>query len=131
MSRVFSLRLADEDASKLDRWARRYGRTAGSAAGVLLSEKLKEESFPDIEHRSTAAGRLAYIKGTRLPVWLVVNLCRAAGLDAAAYAESLGWIAPGKIQAAFDYAQAFPAEVQAAIDYADEYEARHNPHRAS
>jgi uncharacterized protein (DUF433 family) len=129
MSRVISLRLPDEDALKLERWAQRFGRSAGSAAGLLLSEKLREEALPDVDHRSTAGGRVAYVKGTRLPVWLVIELAHRAELDAEGYATSLGWISAARVMAAFDYAAAFPEEIRSQREYAEEFEQRNNPRR--
>ncbi len=114
MSKVVSLRLKDDQVERLERAARRMGRPPSSAAIVLLEEALRMRDFPFIEFRDTIVGRQAYIKGTRLQVWMVKLIANDLDGEAekvAAYLE----VPAMEIQAALRYAEAFHKEIDAAI----------------
>ena len=53
--------------------ARRLGRAPSQTAAMLVDEGLRRDRFPLVEMRDTAAGRVAYIKGHRLPVWMMAE----------------------------------------------------------
>jgi uncharacterized protein (DUF433 family) len=114
VSKVVSLRLKDDQVERLERAARRLGRTPSEAAAVLLEESLRQREFAFIEFRDSPVGRQAYLKGTRLAVWQVVLLAGSFDGDVARTAAHLE-IAPVAVQAALAYAAAYPAEVEAAI----------------
>lgn len=118
MSRVISVRLDDETAARLESLARGSQWSLGRAARILLDEKLTEEDHPLIEFRATAAGRLPYIKRTRLAVWLVVLIARAFDMDPARVAKHLQHPEEG-IRAALTYAEEHPEEVERAIEAED------------
>jgi uncharacterized protein (DUF433 family) len=71
--KVVSLRLGEEQVEYLKRTARRLGRTPSQTAALLIEDAHRRERFPQIEVRDTAAGRIAYIRGTRLPVWMMAQ----------------------------------------------------------
>lgn len=121
MSRVVSLRVKDRDAQRLERVARRFGRSVGSTAALLLAEKLKEEEFPLIEIRDTAAGRQPYIKGTRLAVWQVVMMAKDLDMDARKVAEALEFVREAQVQAALNYAQAHADEIDPVVEYVENF----------
>jgi uncharacterized protein (DUF433 family) len=54
------------------------------------------------------------VQGTTLAVWEVVMVARSVGFDAARAAEHLGW-SLARVQAALNYAAAYPAEIEAAL----------------
>jgi uncharacterized protein (DUF433 family) len=123
MSRVVSLRLKDEQVARLQRAARRLGRSPSEAAALLLDESLRQREYPFIEFRDSAAGRQACIQGTRLAVWHVVVIAREHDGNTsktAAYFE----IPEVQVKAALAYAGAYPDEVEAAIAD-DEWTAQH------
>jgi uncharacterized protein (DUF433 family) len=109
MSRVVSMRLKEEEADRLLRLSRRLRRSVSETAALLITEKLREEEFPLIEFRSSPMGRQAYVKGTSLAVWEVVLAARQLGMDARRVAEHLEW-PEERIQAALNYAEAYPEE---------------------
>lgn len=76
--------------------------------------KADSATHPHIEHRETAAGRQAYVRGTRLAVWHVVSVARAYGGDVDATASHLARPVV-MVQAALAYAAKFHAEIEAAI----------------
>jgi uncharacterized protein (DUF433 family) len=114
MSRVVSLRLKDEQVERLERAARRLGRTPSETAALLLEESLRQREFAFIEFRDSPVGRQAYLQGTRLAVWQAVSLLRAFGGDVAATAAHLEMPAV-MIAAALAYAEAHSTEIEAAI----------------
>lgn len=113
-TRVVSMRLGDEQVERLRRVARRLGRTPSETSALLLDEALRRTEFALIDFRDSPVGRQAYVQGSTLAVWEVVGLARAYGMDVAATAQHLEWPEP-KVQAALNYAAAYPTEVELAI----------------
>jgi len=114
MSRVLSMRLREEQIERLRRMARRLGRTPSETGALLVEESLRRSEFGHIDFRDSPVGRRAYIQGSTLAVWEVVMVAQAYDMDVARTAEHLQW-APHHVQAALNYAAAFPDEVYAAI----------------
>ncbi|SRR6266446_2573864 len=116
-SAVLSLRLPAEERSRLERLARRMGRTVGEIAARMVIEGRHREDFAWIDFRQTPAGRFAYVQGTRLPVWWMARLARDFKEDAGKLAKHLD-LPSAQVKAALNYAAAFPDEIEAAIrDY--------------
>ena len=70
--------------------------------------------FPFIEFRDSTRGQQAYIQGSSLAVWEVMFVARDYASDKTAVARHLRW-PEEKVQAAFNYTQAFPDEINQAI----------------
>jgi hypothetical protein len=115
---VISMRLPAESGKRLRRMANRHGWTPSDASARLLEEGLRRSEFAFIDFRDSTAGRQAYIQGSSLAVWEVMLLARGYDDDAAAVARHLQWPEP-KVQAAFNYAKAFPEEIKASIEEND------------
>ena len=113
-SKVVSLRLREGQVERLQRLARRMGRTASETAAILVEEALRQSEFGIIESRDSPVGRQAYVIGSSLAVWEVVMVARAYGGDEQRTAEHLGWPA-AKVKAALHYAAAYPAEIADAL----------------
>lgn len=114
MSHALSLRLRDDQMARLERLARRLGRRPSETAALLVEESLRESEFALIEFRDTAAGREAFLRGTRLKVWQACWLARHFDGDPARVAEAIG-VPCLAVQAALNYANAFPDEIEFAI----------------
>lgn len=114
MSKVVSIRLKDDQYARLQRAARRLGRTPSESAALLLNEAMRQREFPLIVFRDTTAGRQAFVEGTRLKVWQVVWISRLEEGDVAKTAEHLDLSGSG-VQAALSYAVAYPDEIEDAI----------------
>ena len=72
-------------------------------------------NLPFIDFRDSPAGRQAYIQGSTLAVWEVLLLvCSYKKEDVTAVARRLQW-PDAKIQAAINYAEAFPQEIEQAL----------------
>jgi uncharacterized protein (DUF433 family) len=115
MSKVVSMRLKDEQHRRLERAARRLGRTSSAAAALLLEQRLREQEFPGVVIRDTVLGAEAFVEGTRWKVWTVVAWLRAAGGDVDGLAAVHEGLTAAQIRASVGYAEAFPEEVEAAI----------------
>jgi len=117
---VVSLRLKDDLLERLERVARRLGRSPSGTAVLLLEEALRQRDYPFIEFRDSPVGRQAYLKGTRLAVWQVEWLARDYNGDVDKIAAHLD-IPAVKVAAALQYAAAYRDEIEAAR--ADTYHA--------
>jgi uncharacterized protein (DUF433 family) len=108
------MRLQDAQAARLKRYARALGKSLGEVSALLIEEQLRVAEFAFIEFRPSPAGRQAYMKGSRLTVWWVVNAVSQAGMDAeqaaAHFRRPAAWV-----KAALNYYEAFPEEIDQAI----------------
>jgi hypothetical protein len=116
---VLSVRLTTKQKKRLSRLARRWGRKPSDAGALAIEEVLRQEEFAGIEFRSTPTGRLAYVAGTRTPVWLVSAMVRDCQGKLAKAAKLLKW-PEERVQTALDYAEAFPGEINGLIEEAAE-----------
>ncbi len=113
-SMVISMRLPVASGKRLKRMANRHGWTPSDASARLVEEGLRRSEFAFIDFRDSLAGRQAYMQGSTLAVWEVMLLCRSYKQDASAVAKHLRW-PEAKVQAAVNYAEAFPSEIEEAI----------------
>jgi uncharacterized protein (DUF433 family) len=113
-STVISMRLPVASGARLKRMASRHGWTASDASARLVEEGLRRSEFGFIDFRDSAAGRQACIQGSSLAVWEVVLLLRSYKGDGKAVAKHLRW-PEAKVQAAVQYAEAFPEEIAEAL----------------
>jgi len=111
---VISMRLPVASGKRLKRMANRHGWTPSDASARLVEEGLRRSEFAFIDFRDSLAGRQAYMQGSTLAVWEVMLLCRSYKQDASAVAKHLRW-PEAKVQAAVNYAEAFPSEIEEAI----------------
>lgn len=117
-SMVLSMRLPVESGKRLKRMASRHGWTPSDASARLVEEGLRRSEFAFIDFRDSSAGRQAYIQGSTLAVWELILLIRSYKEGVAAVARHLGW-PETKVQAAVNYAQAFPQEIEEALSEND------------
>ena len=117
MSQVLSLRVPDQLAERLDRFARRLGNgmTRTRAGVLLLEEALREAEFALIEFRDSLVGRQACMKDSGLAVWEVILVAGHYGMDVEATARHLQrsteWV-----RAAFNYYEAYRDEIDRAVE---------------
>src|SRR5580692_2055604 len=113
-STVISMRLPEESGNRLKRMANRHGWTASDASARLVEEGLRRSEFAFVDFRDSAAGRQAYIQGSSLAIWEVLLLVESYKDDIAAVAKHLQW-PEARVQAAVNYAKAFPDEIDGAL----------------
>lgn len=111
---VISMRLPLKSGQRLKRMASRHGWTPSDASARLVEEGLRRSEFAFVDFRDSAAGRQACIQGSSLAVWEIMLLARSYKQDATKVAKHLRW-PEAKVQAAFNYARAFPEEINSAI----------------
>jgi len=113
-SMVVSMRLPSNSGQRLKRMASRHGWTPSDASARLVEEGLLRSEFAFIDFRDSVTGRHAYLQGSSLAVWEIMALAEEYGHKAAAIAKHLHW-PEAKVQAAFNYAKAFPNEIAEAM----------------
>jgi hypothetical protein len=113
-SMVISMRLPAESGKRLKRMANRHGWTPSDASARLVEEGLRRSEFGFIDFRDSRAGRQACLQGSTLAVWEVMLLVHSYQKDVSAVAAHLKW-PEVKVQAAINYAGAFPEEINAAL----------------
>ncbi len=111
---VISMRLSVKSGHRLKRLASRHGWTASDASAKVVEEGLRRADFAFIDFRDAAAGRQACLQGSSLAVWEVMLLARGYGQNVSKVAKHLRW-PEEKVQAAFNYAKAFPEEINESI----------------
>ena len=111
---VISMRLPPASGKRLKRMANRHGWTPSDASARLVEEGLRRAEFGFIDFRDSPAGRQACLQGSTLAVWEVMFLMDSYKKSVAAVARHLQWPI-AKVQAAVNYAAAFPEEIDAAI----------------
>lgn len=115
---VISMRLPADSGNRLKRMANRHGWTPSDASARLVEEGLRRSEFAFVDFRDSAAGRQACIQGSTLAVWEVVSLVQAFNADISAAAAHLKW-PEARVQAAVNYAKAFPDEITRALSEND------------
>lgn len=113
-STVISMRLPAESGKRLKRMASRHGWTPSDASARLVEEGLRRSEFAFIDFRDSSVGRQAYLQGSSLAVWEVMLLVRSYKDDPDAVVRHLKWPTV-KVQAAVNYAAAFPEEIGEAL----------------
>jgi hypothetical protein len=113
-SMVISMRLPEASGKRLKRMANRHGWTPSDASARLVEEGLRRSEFAFIDFRDSPVGRQACLQGSALAVWEVMLLVDSYQKDVSAVARHLRW-PPAKVQAAVNYAAAFPEEINEAI----------------
>jgi uncharacterized protein (DUF433 family) len=114
-SAALTVRLEEQQMLRLSRLARCLSVTPSETGGRLIEEGLRRAEFAYIDFRSSRLGRQAMITGTRLSVPQVIMIARDYDYDVDKTAEHLGW-ATFKVDAAFNYWNAFREEVEATIE---------------
>ncbi|MEO0455456.1 MAG: transcriptional regulator [Cyanobacteria bacterium P01_A01_bin.114] len=115
MSKVVSTRLQDETFNRLSRVARILGKTPSDTVATLVEESLREIEFAFIEFRNSALGRQAFMKGSSLAAWEVIQVAQAYEMDVAKVASHFERPAEW-VKAALNYAEAYPEEIAFAIE---------------
>jgi uncharacterized protein (DUF433 family) len=117
MSQILSLRVPEQMAERLDRFARRLGNamTRTKVSVMLLEESLREAEFAGIEYRDSSVGRQPYMKGSGLAIWEVIMIARRYEMDAESMARDYPY-AVENIKAALNFYAAYQDEIDQAIE---------------
>jgi uncharacterized protein (DUF433 family) len=112
-SNPVSVRISKSLEALIDQEARRTGRSRSAVLEALADEALRTRLFPGIAFRGADWERRAWVIGTALDVWQIVEAYRDIGsvermLDGGAANER-------QIRLALAYYERFPEEIETAI----------------
>ncbi len=107
-----SVRLTPEERKDLDDLSRFRGTPPTALGAQFIAEGLRAARFPGIEFRNTPLGRMAYLKNSRLSIWLLRELVHQTG-SVTKLAALLDRSAV-QLEGALLYAKSFPEELDAA-----------------
>jgi len=113
-SSVMTLRLPNDVRRAVERLAAQQGHKPAQVGARLVEEGIRRRHYPQIELRESTAGRVAYLKGTRLAVYWLVERVRE-GMSSERAAREFG-ISPTQVRAALAYCKAFAEEIDAEIE---------------
>src|ERR1041385_7719445 len=114
---TLGVRLPQETSEAIRRISANRGRTPSDLLAEYAEEISRRERFCHVEFRDTPLGRMAYIEGTRSAVWLITDLVRQNKGNVRKVAALHGW-SETRVQAAANYAAAFPDEIEPLIERA-------------
>ena len=103
---TISLRLTEPEGAELAALARLRREKPATLVARYVIEGVRRSRFPAIEFRDGEPGRVAYLAGTRWPVWLIAQLVEEHR---------------GKVGAAADQMRRPEALVRMALAYAAHY----------
>jgi len=106
-----SVRLTALEKGNLDADARMKGIPSGTAAAAYISEGVRRSQFPAVEFRNGSPGRVAYLIGSRWPVWMIVQLVEDLKDDIEKTSAQIRKPV-GLVKMALAYAAAYPEEIK-------------------
>jgi uncharacterized protein (DUF433 family) len=108
---TIGVRMSAETSRIIKQISARQRRTPSDLLSEYAEEVARQHQFCYLEFRSTPSGRIAYIEGTRSPVWLIADLVRQNSGSIKKTAKLHEW-AESKVRAAVNYAEAFADEIE-------------------
>lgn len=110
-----SLRMTKPERRELEQTAALLGEAVNPLAAAYVREGVRRNRFPAIEFRDGTPGRIAYLAGSRWPVWMIRQLVDELEHDTRAAARRIHRPEP-LIRMALAYAAAYPAEIRASLE---------------
>lgn len=111
---ILTLRLTRPEKRDLQQTAELSGQAPASLASALVREGIRRTRFPAIEFRDGEPGRVAYLAGTRWPIWMIVQLVTEFEGDRKKAAARIDRPV-ALLDMALNYAEAYPQEIRAAL----------------
>jgi hypothetical protein len=109
----FSVRLQEDTERLVEAEARRTRRSKGAVVEAFTEETARTRRFPGIAFRGDDARRRAWVIGSGLDVWEIIQMLEDFGSADALVSES--HLLPTQVRLAMAYQQAYPDEVAEAI----------------
>jgi hypothetical protein len=113
-SQPFSIRLGEAASLLVGEEALRTGRSRNAVVEELAEEAAKMRLFPGIAFRGMP--RRAWVIGTGLDVWELLDLLGSHGGSEARVRESHSLVGERQLQLATTYAQRFPDEIARLVE---------------
>jgi hypothetical protein len=111
-SKPFTMRLTEETDAWVEHEARRTKRSKGAVVEALAEEAARMRRFPGIAFRGPEHDRRAWLLGTALDIWQVIEAYQDMGLERML---DEGDLSEGKIRLALAYYEACPEEIDEAV----------------
>ena len=109
-----NVQLTDAQLGWLEQEAQRLGMSPSDIVASRVEEALRETEYPYVEFREAYLGRDAFLRGTRIKIWLLINHVRANNGDILTTARELE-ISDVAVANAVEYAATYADEIDAAI----------------
>lgn len=107
------MRLSKRMEALVDREAKRTGRSKGAIVEALADEALRMRLFPGIAFNGTDSERRAWVMGTGLDVWQVMQMLEDFGSSERLVADT--HLSERHIRLAVAYHKAYPEEIDTAV----------------
>lgn len=112
-SKPFTIRLSEEVEGWLERENRRTKLPKGALLEALAEESIRSRSFPDIGFRGPEHSRRAWVIGTGLDVWEVIELYEGKGRERLLTEHN---VSERQLDLALTYREAYPREIDEALE---------------
>ena len=115
-SKPFTIRLSEEIEGWLERENRRTRLPKSALLEMLAEESIRTRRFPGIGFRGAEHSRRAWVIGTALDVWEVVDLHEGKGRKRLLSEHN---VSERQLDLALSYYEAYPREIDAALEEND------------
>lgn len=112
-SKPFTIRLSDEVGGWLDRENRRTRLPKSTLLESLAEESIRTRRFPGIGFRGPEHSRRAWVIGTGLDVWEIVELYGKKGRERLLFEHN---VSERQLDLALSYREAYPREIDEALE---------------
>ena len=109
----FNVRLEEETERLVAAEARRTRRSKSAVVEAFTEESARTRRFPGVAFRGDDARRRAWVIGTGLDVWEIVQMLEEVGSPEKLVADTELTLA--QVRLAVAYANAYPAEIEQAV----------------
>jgi uncharacterized protein (DUF433 family) len=107
---VMTLRMPKGLKRGVERLAARFGHKPAQLGVRLIDEAMRKRDFPHVDLRETAAGRVAYVGGTRFAVYWLANMVPGR-MSAEGFAREYD-LPVERVRMALAYGEAFAGEIE-------------------
>ena len=111
---LVSLRMTAPEKRELERAASLCGQLPAPLAAAYVREGVRRTRFPAVDFRDGAPDRVAYLVGSRWPVWMIVELVKECCGNTSKAAKQMRKPEP-LVKMALAYAAAYPEEIEASL----------------
>lgn len=115
-SKPFTIRLSEEVGGWLERENRRTRLPKSALLEVLAEESIRTRRFPGIGFRGAEHSRRAWVIGTGLDVWELMELYKGKGRERTLAEHN---VSERQLELALSYYETYPREIDAALEEND------------
>jgi uncharacterized protein (DUF433 family) len=115
-SKPFTIRLSEEVGGWLERENRRTRLPKSALLEMLAEESIRTRRFPGIGFRGAEHSRRAWVIGTALDVWEIVELYEGKGRERLLSEHN---VIENQLDFALSYYEAYPREIEQALEEND------------